>query len=448
MENYDSKDILRAEMSVDTSTDASERASKSIGTGPGADAGLSRNRTAMTLFFALTILFATAVWGVLFLKNPAGVQRHAFFKDPNDWFMDFYNVVYYGIGRTPYSWGNLAERNYLPLAFLILHPFAFLYPYSVEEIYSPYLSRYSQYPAIAGAVVLMVWCLMLVYALYRLSERPELEKLLMLGAFLCSGVMLFNYDRLNEVILAAALLFFYLKFYDDEKPALRYFAVFCLAFAAALKLTPAVLGVLLLYKKQWKEAVVAVILGIALAVGPFFMLEGSFTENVRLFFVDMVIQAEAYEDGLFGINGHYVIEALRPHLVVLPWLLGILALVTAMYFEERWKQLCLVTLMLLLTTNTQSYYCFLYLFAPIVLFFNLRPGMRRIGWVLVFIALLQPLQYDITAYGLDITNYTVTNTVAVGLYLYLLGDGMVSMIRCIRQKRNNSTVISEPDISI
>ena len=262
-----------------------------------------------------------------------------------------------------------------------------------------------------------------------------MEKLLMLGAFLCSGVMLFNYDRLNEVILTAALLFFYLKFYDDAKPALRYFAVFCLAFAAALKLTPAVFGVLLLYKKQWKEAIVAVILGILLAVGPFFMLEGSFLENVRLFFVDMKIQAEVYRDGLFGINGHYVVDSLRPQLVVLPWVLGILALVVAGYFEERWKQVMMVTLMLLLTTNTQGYYCLIYLFAPIVLFFNLRPGLRRIGYVVVFIVLLQPLQYEVMTHGMSITNYTVTNTVMVGLYLFLLGDGTVRMVRSIVRNR-------------
>ncbi|MCR4897403.1 MAG: DUF2029 domain-containing protein, partial [Lachnospiraceae bacterium] len=304
-----------------------------------------------------------------------------------------------------------------------------LYPYSVEEIYSPYLSRYSQYPAIAGAVVLMVWCLMLVYALYRLSRRPEIEKLLLLAALMCSGVMLFNYDRLNEVILAAALIFFYLKYYDHEKPAYRFLAVFCLAFAAALKLTPAVLGVLLLYKKQWKDAVVAVILGLVLAIVPFFWLEGTFTDNVRLFIEDMIIQAGVYNDGFFGINGIYLFDALRPHLSVIPWIIGILALIVAGSFEERWKQVGLVTLMLLLTTNTQGYYCVIYLFGAIVMFFDAKPARGRLLYLLLFIGLLQPLQYDITLPGMSITNYSMTNTLLIILYICLLVEGICKFVQ-------------------
>lgn len=55
---------------------------------------------------------------------------------------------------------------------------------------------------------------------------------------------------------------------------LRELALICLACAAAMKLYPALFGLLLLSDKKYKEAVRAVIYGIVLLVVPFFFMGG------------------------------------------------------------------------------------------------------------------------------------------------------------------------------
>ncbi len=381
---------------------------------------------------AFLVLACTGVWGILFLRNPSGMQSHVFFSDTNDWFMDFYNTVYAAYGRTPYSWGNLPARNYLPLGYLILYPFAFLYPYNMEESATSYIARYSQFPAIAGAVVLLLWCMFFFYSLYRTCTLREGDRLALLFSFFCSGIMIFNYDRMNELILVAGLIALYLKYYDSDHRLQRQGAVLCLAFAAALKLFPAVLGIFLIYRKRWKEALCAVLYGILLTVLPFFWLVGDPKENLSLFLRNIAVHAQVYADSDIGLNGWYVLKALHPHGLVLACILALIALVVAPFLRERWKQILLIVLLLLMTTTQQGYYCLIYLFVPIVLFFNEGPDIRKIGYVLCFALLLIPLQYDYENAFLQVSNITVSNTLCVCLYLLLIAEGCICMVRTLK----------------
>ena len=153
------------------------------------------------------------------------------------------------------------------------------------------------------------------------------------------------------------------------------------------------------------------------------------------------MHAQVYADSDIGLNGWYVLKALHPHVVVLPWVLALAALVVAPFLRGRWKQILLIVLLLLMTTTQQGYYCLIYLFVPMVLFFNEGPDIRKIGYVLCFALLLIPLQYDYENAFLQVSNITVSNTLCVCLYLLLIAEGCICMVRTLK-----STGRSLPEI--
>ena len=85
----------------------------------------------LLLIFGVVFAVFFGLWLILFMKDPQGGQRAVLQVDGNDWFMDWFNVVYYSIGKKPYIWGLTEERSLPPLTFLLLYPFSKLYDYDV-----------------------------------------------------------------------------------------------------------------------------------------------------------------------------------------------------------------------------------------------------------------------------------------------------------------------------
>ena len=197
------------------------------------------------------------LWGYLLfhgiIYGPDSGQRGVFFGGSDDWFMDFYNVIYFSVGKSPYSWGYSAHRPYLPLSYMILYPLTVFYSYDSLEWGVQYMSRYNQLMAIAGAVYLVISFGILFYCLYKACKNTEIEKIFILAALFCSGITIFNFDRANLIILSAALSCIFLMTYDSGNRLYRHLGFMSLAISAALKLFPALFGVVLLYKKQYKD---------------------------------------------------------------------------------------------------------------------------------------------------------------------------------------------------
>ena len=158
-------------------------------------------------------LFLFAIWFFLFTRDVNGIQNKLFFIDHNDWFMDFYNVVFWSVDLHPYDWGWLAARNYLPVAYLLYYPFTKLFPYSVENGDLAYEARYSQYTAIAACMVITISFMILFYCLYKAGKMDERVKIGLIAVLLLSAPTIFSFDRANMIILVAGLLFgFFLTF--------------------------------------------------------------------------------------------------------------------------------------------------------------------------------------------------------------------------------------------
>lgn len=382
--------------------------------------------------FILLSLAGFVLWAVLLLLDPEGRQRAVFFADQNDYFMDFYNTVYYAAGRTPYTWGWLPARNYLPLAYLIVWPFSLLYPSSLNGEELRYAARGYQLPAIAGAFFLVFSFLFAFWFIYRMTEGRNREKAGILLSLLLSAVSLFNFDRANQIILVAGLVTAYLLLLDSPKALYRHIGLLCLAAAAVLKLFPAFFGVLLLFRKRWKDVLWLALYTFLLAFLPFFWLEGGLAENLRGYWNALQAHAKEYEGGYYGLSAQTILFKL-PVPDAVSYAVAVGAAFLSFWLKKRWKQFLLITLAVLLASNQQSYYTFIFLFIPVVLFLNEEThSLWDLLYLAGFLLILTPVQYCTNFHRLLLSNPEVTNTIALLMYFALILEALIPLLCRIR----------------
>ncbi|MCR4586570.1 MAG: DUF2029 domain-containing protein, partial [Lachnospiraceae bacterium] len=386
------------------------------------------NRLLFVFVAVFSVFFFT--WLFLFVKDTGGSQRGVLFNNTHDLFMDWFNVVYHSIGRRPYIWGRIEERCLPPLTYVLLYPFSKLYSYDVSqwvENDTRYDARNAQLPMIAATMVFLISYLLLFYSLYKHGRvLSDLKKAALFVVFFVSGVNLFCIDRGNLQVITAAALFIYIYACDRDgslgglKTGI---GLLCLAFAASLKLFPAMMGVLLLYRKKWKEAAAALLLGMAMFFLPFLWMDQPFASAVSSFFHALSAHALSYriiaELGfstpvIMGLTG-------LPFslLQVISYAAAVISLFCARSLGSAWKRIMLLSLTLVLTSGQQGYYCLMFLFLPIVLFFCEEHSALDVIYVLIFAIILSPLQRTAHVGSVDISAKHAVNLVLLVLYIWL-----------------------------
>lgn len=388
----------------------------------------------LTCMFSSLIILSCIATLVLLTINTNGEQRKILFSDTNDYFMDFFNTINHVVGKTPYTWGGVQDRVCAPLWYMLMYPFTFWYDY---ETNGPYLARTDQL-AMFSYVIFGVISLYAFWAITsRTIEQKAFEKNILLISFLCSAPMIFNYDRANLTIIAAAALFFFLHYYKSENICLRHGAYLALAVAAALKLFPAICGVLLLYEKRWKDSIIAVVYGLAVFFIPFLFLKGGF-DNISLWIHCVEEHEKAYLfRGSYGLFTHTIINMDTAVLIqkFCGYILLIVSLVIGIFVKENWKKILLLVCAMLLTSGQQEYYCGIYLIFPIIIFFNQSEIKKEhVVFTILFIIIMSPFRYTFSLpthplLAESISTSDVQNMCLVIIYLYLIFSEISQAIR-------------------
>ena len=209
--------------------------------------------------------------------------RHTFFFTYNskyqmcttDAFMDFFNSVRDASHNGGYEKGVI----YPPLANLIFFLFGkMMYADYVGETFTNRFSLRNYDPN--GLLVYFVFVTLCLFMTFLVIDRrlrsqnfkfsPALMALF--GTF--SFPMLYGIQRGNIIILAVPLTMFFVFYRNSKKKWIRELSYIALALAAAVKIYPAVFGVLLITDKKYKEALRTVAYGIALFILPVFAFDG------------------------------------------------------------------------------------------------------------------------------------------------------------------------------
>ncbi|MCM1495006.1 MAG: glycosyltransferase 87 family protein [Bacteroides sp.] len=388
---------------------------------------------------------------VQWIQEPYGIQSLAIFNQGRDFFADFFNVAFYSRDLDPYhcEYNGLAEKGYLPFSYLIFYGISRLLGY--EEMEQPMPIEYLM---ISSAVFMIAVCTVCIFfALAKLSKLVSWQKILLMFMLVFSGVFLFSFERGNTILLTVLFCTLFLLGYESENKFLRELSYLALAAAAALKGYPCLLGLLVIYNKDWKAAVRLIIYGLLFAFVPFFFMQGGIKDNISLWMEAVKLNSEIYQFSRTPKLGMYYFIAygmgftLEDQMEILavakPAVSFILILGLFLnYFQTKpWKRIALIMCSILIYPANCALYCALYLFPVIVLFFNEERKKISDGfYILLFLMILSPLKIVqiINAFLLYDISLFLVNLGIVIFYTVLLVEVIVLGARWLGAKVEKS----------
>lgn len=201
-------------------------------------------------------------WLVVFLSKGEllGTYFHNFDKVSQ---MDFFQMLGCVNESNPY----IKDANYPALCFVILKCLNHMIPINLRTTDGFVLKE-----LMSGQVVFLFYIAIIsIYLLYEVRALFDnyVEKDLATMVTILSGPYLFCLERGNLLLLAIPFLMTYLRLYDSNNKKERFLAYLCLSISAAVKIYPAIFGLLTLREKRWKETFFLFLNGMFFFMAPF-----------------------------------------------------------------------------------------------------------------------------------------------------------------------------------
>ncbi len=359
-------------------------------------------------------------------------------------FCDFYVPIKYicDKGLTVENFYDVGE-NYPPIARLITWVYSWMIPTDHLDI-DYFQASVANFLYVASIILVMV-------LLYRALERKITENKYRVILALCltfCAPMMFVVERANIIIISIFLSAVFLLFYDSKSPMAREIALICLAFAAAIKLYPAILGVVLVHDRRYKQTVRCVIYGIAAFFGPFMFIGGfealmKFIRNLTEFssgdsagirstcvnFANIIPNILSF----FGVS-HTDSRALS---VILLIPVSVALLACAVFIKEKWKAVLAATALLVLIPNSAAFYMMSFYIFPLFFLLNKQKHTASDLFYAVFLIIcVMPIQFLNGIFKLlPVTVWQISASAQLILILGLFADGIIQLSKFIRSRK-------------
>lgn len=165
---------------------------------------------------------------------------------------------------------NTIDATFPPFAYLLYY---ILYRINPDSwgVYDWKLCRDYRYNIIVYIALLLLVVISYKYINDRILEKYSSEKrtLFVIATIFSAPVLVGAIERGNISFFTAILVIYALYLKDSNNKALRETALILIAFAAGLKLYPAIIGLIYIREKRWKEAIRLVIYGLLVFFVPF-----------------------------------------------------------------------------------------------------------------------------------------------------------------------------------
>lgn len=324
-------------------------------------------------------------------------------------------------------------------------PLAYCMYYLISRILYKDNIRNPEALNISGSGLLVLCMLMVaftmffVFALFRMYQsNRETEKKWLAALFMCSYPFWLAIERGNMSLLVLILLMYAMILKDSDKKWERETALLLFAAAAALKLYPAVFGLLYLIRKRYKEAGRLIIYGLLLFFLPFIFFDG--WSGFKIFFHNITAVGSGTTGvtivGIFGRIAVVLGMSLKEGHEIgrfISYLYFIAVLLYCFYKKESWKSITLLTSLMIVFVAASGTYCLIYCVIPFVCFMNeliAKKEFKRMDYVYATIFVLIFAAYPIQRLGSSGMLYTA-------LYLLiaiLLVEQAVQVVKSLYQR--------------
>lgn len=340
--------------------------------------------------FAISFMMAGSFLTIISLYVTHGnILEHIFFSDTLDTGMDFFHSIEYVRDRLPYEkWNTL----YPPLANLFFYLLFCVIPSSQSSMWADDFTnsvmvrgtyqdlRTNQAPMLLFILFLMITVLLLHNLISNYFEGYKYVKMISMCFIFNLGV-LYAYERGNIIIISLIGCMYFLINRNSENKVKSELALICLAISAGLKIYPALLGIMLVYERQYKKAIKAIVYGILCFVMPCFV----FKEGLRcialffnILFSHSNIQALACDGFSFDrilstivtIGTNVLQIDINEELLILVFsklniAICIVLLVSGFFLKKKWQQVLVCCMSIILYSN-QGVYIIVFLLLPLM----------------------------------------------------------------------------------
>ncbi len=367
----------------------------------------------------------------------------------NDVFMDFFNSLSDSINHNPYT---ELGRIYPPLTTIFYLSIAKMLPIDLV-IAGGKAIRADQLGMLLFGLYTSITAVILSLLIYNHKKGMIIEKCLFLMVILFSTPFIYQIERANIILLALLFTICFVWLNNSPNKYLREFSLICLAVSAAIKIYPAIFGLLLLKEKRWNDAIRCVIYGIAFFFLPFILWGGLSKFNqmiINIFRVSYVFNLDGYGfkvnisnfiQMLFAIGGEY---RSHTHLIAQCTTLVILAYsMFAVFFLKHWKSICLLSLLCIAIPGFSFTYTLVFMVIPLILFLDDTAERKFIDWIymFLFIEMFIPLTYGSpsffpqlnSCYPVSLSVFIESLSVFVMIVLLMI-EGLLASHRYYKQR--------------
>ena len=346
----------------------------------------SQQQIAVFLFLLISLSVSVMWASDIFMQGMGSPQTNIFFMRFGDYFADFTNVVGYSACDDVYNstvYTGLGEKAYSPLCFLLLRPFANLVDIDSYIRNENFLDMYQE-PLFLTFLIGWMFLILMITAAFLRKKLPGKgwQKDIAVLALMFNQPLVFTVERGNLLLLTVLFSIVFLFYYKDENAVKKEIALISLGLAFALKLSPAILGCLLLWNRQYKESFRAALYGLILLFGPFLLLENGFA-NIPLMFRNVKLNLAAYTSDtgctLEALIRYFGAEMPSAAFSVLTYIVSGLLLIGGWFLQRDWERTAAAVLMLIIMPSHSGYYCVLYLLPVAVLFLS-SDKFRSLDW--------------------------------------------------------------------
>ena len=398
----------------------------------------------MWLFIAGSFCF-----GVLSHGATISTLLHNF---PNDTYMDLFNSMQYG--NQPYE----NQVIYPPLANCIYGIMAQFIPKD-QLMEPPFIFRDTQMGRMVLGIYIILTTVLFLYAVQKLYRGSVEEQFLLCLTLLLSAPSLYVLERGNLIFVSMSCILFYLYGYGSKKTYVRHLAFISLAIATAIKIYPAILGLLLVREKRWKDVFVCILWGMAIFLIPFAFVGGIkelpvMVANILNCGKDMALNGFGHKVNItntFGWIGDLlgqerVFDLLGNLLAISSVVLAIVITLFGDFKGAKWKIVAVPSLAMITFPGFSFVYSLIFV-VPSLLLFLTEDDKCRTDWIylILYILVLIPIvNFEMTFLSKFETDYyiltlsTVIQSVSILCFQILLYfEGVCSVVEGL--KTHNKT---------
>ena len=392
-----------------------------------------KGRNNLRLSFCILMSLSVLIFFILLMVQKGGYQLNVVL---NGWdlFADFYNILRYIADRNPYfnEINGFQEKNYFPIAYLILYPFSSFRNYSSMSLYEVQTDAISNL-----SLVIFISFEILLFFIYlnKMNKEDKYSNFIIILMFFSS--IIFNcIERANLAFLTSSFVVIFLIYYKSDNKIERFIGLIALGLASALKIYPVLLGFLLLQERRYKDILIGSLITLSLIFLPFLFFENGFNNipqligNLKLWKISYNVTS----GGRFGLS-HLFYNFTRNSsdifvntINLITYLLILISIVYSFFIEEYWKKILLLTLITIQFPLT-GYYCGGNIFPAIILFLSKEDYRKAdITYLILFSLYLMPLQIP------SVSNFVIGSVVSVILWFMILIEAITKHTYTLKNK--------------